>query len=82
MFCKTTESKIITLFPSGVKRIFVTAPPDCLGQATCREMPNSHMYTEPSIDPVKTVRGEEREKENEGREEGVVGGRRERRRVW
>lgn len=52
-----TPFPTLTLFPSGVKRILVTPPPipgtRCV--ATDLGVPNSHMVTEPSREPVKSV---------------------------
>ncbi len=59
-----------TLFPSGVKRILVTEPaiPGSLCVATDRGVPNSHMVTEPSKEPVKST-AERRRRSKNGQEE-------------
>ena len=46
----------LTLFPSGVNLIIVTlAPiPGALWVDTGRGVPNSHITTDPSMDPVKS----------------------------
>ncbi len=57
--CKVHEEQELlkfTLFPSGVNRIMVTLAPEPGGiwVETGRGLPNSHITTEPSIQPVRS----------------------------
>ena len=67
------------LFPCGVKCISVTlAAPGDRWTETGRLAPNSHILTEPSIEPVRSVMGgreggREEEEEEDGEEEGRRG---------